>query len=99
MSFEPVDGKGVVYLYRLGRAVGAANATSIKVNSLEAGGTGPGTFFRWELKPGKYTFFASTGESSKTVAQEEIFAPARITASYILGVMQLPPPPGSSLPI
>ena len=68
MSFESADGKGVVYLYRLGRAVGAATATSIKVNSLEAGGTGPGTFFRWELKPGKYTFFASTGESSKTVA-------------------------------
>ena len=45
----------------------AANVSIVKVNSLEAGGTGPGTFFRWELKPGTYTFSASTGESSKTV--------------------------------
>jgi len=67
MSFEVPDDKGVVYLYRLGRAVAAANVSIVKVNSLEAGGTGPSTFFRWELKPGTYTFSASTGESSKTV--------------------------------
>ena len=67
MAFQAPDDKGVVYLYRLGRAVGAANVSIVKVNSLEAGGTGPGTFFRWELKPGTYTFTASTGESSKTV--------------------------------
>ena len=67
MAFEAPDDKGVVYLYRLGRAVGAANVSIVKVNSLEAGGTGPSTFFRWELKPGTYTFSASTGESSKTV--------------------------------
>ena len=67
-SFDAPDDRGVVFLYRLGRAVGAASATQIKVNGLDAGGTGPGTFFRWELKPGKYTFLASTGESSATVA-------------------------------
>ena len=67
MAFEAPEGKGVVYLYRLGRAVAAANVSIVKVNSLDAGGTGPGTFFRWELKPGTYTFSASTGESSKTV--------------------------------
>ena len=67
MLFEAVDDKGVVYLYRLGRMVAAANVSIVKVNSLEAGGTGPGTFFRWELKPGTYSFSASTGESSKTV--------------------------------
>ena len=67
MSFEVPDDKGVVYLYRLGRAVAAATVSIIKVNSLEAGGTGPGTFFRWELKPGTYTFSASTSETSKTV--------------------------------
>ena len=67
MSFEVPEDKGVVYLYRLGRAVAASNVSIVKVNSLEAGGTGPSTFFRWELKPGTYTFSASTGESSKTV--------------------------------
>jgi hypothetical protein len=67
MSFEVPENKGVVYLYRLGRAVAAANVSIVKVNSLEAGGTGPSTFFRWQLKPGTYTFSASTGESSKTV--------------------------------
>ena len=59
----PAD-KGVVYLYRPGRAVGAAVSSQIKVNGLNAGGTGPGTFFRWELKPGKYVFSASSTESS-----------------------------------
>ena len=67
-NFEPIEDQGIVFLYRPGRAVGAASATQVKVNGLDAGGTGPGTFFRWELKPGKYTFLASTGESSATVA-------------------------------
>ncbi len=59
----PTD-KGVVYLYRPGRAVGAAVSSQIKVNGQNAGGTGPGTFFRWELKPGTYVFSASSTESS-----------------------------------
>ena len=67
-EFLPVEGKGVVYLYRPGRAIGAASATQVKVNGIDAGGTGPGSFFRWELKPGRYTFLSSTGESSATVA-------------------------------
>lgn len=66
-SFETVDDKGVVFLYRRGRAVGAAVATQIKINGNDAGGTGPGTFFRWELKPGTYVFSASTEESSAAV--------------------------------
>jgi len=69
-GFEAVDDKGVVYLYRRGRAVGAAAATQIKVNGLDAGGTGPGTFFRWVLKPGTYVFSASTSESSAAVELE-----------------------------
>ena len=59
----PTD-KGVVYVYRPGRAVGAAVSTQIKVNGQSAGGTGPGTFFRWELNPGTYVFTASSTESS-----------------------------------
>ncbi|MCF6169742.1 MAG: DUF2846 domain-containing protein [Bacteroidales bacterium] len=62
----PVD-KGTVYLYRTGRAVGAAGQLSVKVNTQDAGGTGPGTFFKWDLKPGTYTFASSTGESSAVV--------------------------------
>ena len=33
MAFEAPDDKGVVYLYRLGRAVGAANVSIVKVNN------------------------------------------------------------------
>jgi len=69
-GFEAVEDKGVVYLYRRGRAVGAAAATQVQVNGNAAGGTGPGTFFRWELKPGKYVFSASTDESSAAVELE-----------------------------
>ena len=66
-EFAMPDGKGVVYLYRPGRAVGAASQTQIKVNGLDAGGTGPGTFFRWELTPDTYTFSCFTTESSAVV--------------------------------
>ena len=66
-TFEAPDDKGTVFLYRTGRAVGAAGQLSVKVNSMAAGGTGPGTFFRWDLKPGNYTFLSSTGESSAVV--------------------------------
>ena len=66
-SFTTHNEKGTVYLYRTGRAVGAAGQLSVKVNSDAAGGTGPGTFFKWDLKPGTYTFASSTGESSAVV--------------------------------
>lgn len=67
LSFEALADKGAVYLYRTGRAVGAAGQLSVKVNSIDAGGTGPGTFFKWDFKPGTYTFLSSTGESSAIV--------------------------------
>ena len=66
-SFEAPDDKGTVFLYRTGRAVGAAGQLSVRVNSTAAGGTGPGTFFRWDLKPDTYTFSSATGESSAVV--------------------------------
>ena len=66
-SFNAPDDKGTVFLYRTGRAVGAAGQLSVRVNSTAAGGTGPGTFFRWDFKPGTYTFLSSTGESSAVV--------------------------------
>ena len=62
----PAD-KGTVYLYRTGRAVGAAGQLSVKINSIDAGGTGPSTFFSWNLNPGTYSFSSSTGESSAIV--------------------------------
>ena len=67
----PVD-KGTVYLYRTGRAVGAAGQLTVKVNSDNAGGTGPGTFFKWDLKPGTYTFASTTGESSAVIELDVI---------------------------
>jgi len=66
-TLDAEEGRGVVFLYRPGKAIGSAVAVRVRVNSVEAGGTGPGTFFRWELEPGKYTFFSSSGESSATV--------------------------------
>ena len=66
-SFNASDDKGTVYLYRTGRAVGAAGQLSVRVNTIAAGGTGPGTFFKWDFKPGNYTFSSSTGESSAVV--------------------------------
>ena len=69
-SFEKPADKGVVYLYRTGRAVGAAVSIQVKVNGMDAGGTGPGTFFRWELTPGTYAFSSFTSESSAVVEVE-----------------------------
>ncbi len=66
-TFTASDDKGTVYLYRTGRAVGAAGQLSVRVNSTTAGGTGPGTFFKWDLKPGSYTFASSSAESSAVI--------------------------------
>ena len=69
-SFTAPEDRGAVYLYRTGRMVGAAGQLYVKVNGLDAGGTGPGSFFKWDLKPGTYTFLSSTDESSVTVQLE-----------------------------
>ena len=69
-SFTAPENTGSVFLYRTGRAVGAAGQLAVKVNGIDAGGTGPGTFFRWDLSPGTYTFLSSTSESSATVQIE-----------------------------
>ncbi len=69
-TFAAPNDKGSVYLYRTGRAVGAAVQLAVQVNSKDAGGTGPGTFFKWDLKPGTYTFASSTGESSAVIQIE-----------------------------
>ena len=69
-SFSAPENKGSVYLYRTGRAVGAAGQLGVKINGVDAGGTGPGTFFKWDLNPGTYTFLSATGESSAVVQLE-----------------------------
>ncbi len=66
-SFEPADGKGVIYVYRPGRAIGAAMQMQVTVNGDSAGGTGPGTYFRFDLLPGSYTLMSSSPESSATL--------------------------------
>lgn len=68
--FVAPDDLGTVYLYRTGRVVGAAAQLNVKVNGMDAGGTGPGTFFKWDLKPGTFTFLSSTGEASAVVQLE-----------------------------
>jgi hypothetical protein len=67
-NFDPLGDKGVVHRYRKGRAVRASAAVGVQVNGIAAGGTGPGMFFRWELRPGTFRFLSSTGESSATVS-------------------------------
>ena len=66
-NFDPLEDEAVIFLYRRGRMVGAAGTIQVRVNGLDAGGLGPGTFFRWNVKPGTYTFLSSTGEASATV--------------------------------
>lgn len=66
-QFEVPAGKGVVYMYRRGRAYGAAVQYQVKIDGIEAGGSGPGTFFRWEMNPGKYTFASNSSESSAVI--------------------------------
>jgi hypothetical protein len=66
-QFNKVSDKGVVYIYRPNRLFAAALSTKIKINGLDAGGTGPGTFFRWELKPDRYSFAAFSQESSAVI--------------------------------
>ena len=66
-SFEKNPDKGIVYLYRPGKAVGAALKTQIRVNGQEAGGTSNNSYFKWELEPGRYTFSSYTRESSPVV--------------------------------
>lgn len=66
-EFQIPSDMGVVYLYRLGRAVGAAGTTSVQVDGKDAGAMGPGTFYRWELPAGGYVFSCKTSESSATV--------------------------------
>ena len=63
-NFEPLEGQGVVYLYRPARAMGAAIQMQVTVNGDTAGGTGPGTYFRFDLPPGLHTFMSSSPESS-----------------------------------
>ncbi len=66
-DFKPAEGMGVVYLYRPGRAIGAAMQMQVTVNGDLAGGTGPGTYFRFDLPPNSYTFMSSSPESSATL--------------------------------
>ena len=66
-EFNTNPDKGVVYIYRPGRMVGAAGQTQIKINGQDAGGSGPSTYFQWELEPGTYTFSCFTAESSAVV--------------------------------
>ena len=69
-EFNKVSNKAVVYIYRANRMFGAALSTNIKINGLDAGGTGPGTFFRWELQPDTYSFSCFSAESSAVVQLE-----------------------------
>jgi len=66
-QFEKNPTKGIVYLYRPGKAVGAIVKTQIKVNGQDAGGTSNGSYFKWELEPGRYTFSCFSRESSPVV--------------------------------
>jgi len=59
--------KGIVYLYRVGRAVGAIVKTQIKIDGKDAGGLGNNSYFEWDLEPGSYIFTCFTKESSPAI--------------------------------
>lgn len=56
--------RATVYLYRIDPATGATGQLGVRVNGMDAGGTTPNTFFKWELKPGTYTFMTYTKKAS-----------------------------------
>lgn len=59
--------KGTVYMYRIGKAVGAVIKSQVKINGKEAGALGNKSFFEWELEPGKYIFTSYTKESNPVI--------------------------------
>ena len=74
---KPESG-GVIYLYRPKKVYASAVQFPVRINDKVAGGTGPGTFFRWELPKGTYRVFSQTSESSAVIeievkAQETYF--------------------------
>ena len=66
-AFAVPEGKGVVYVYRTGKFAGSGLLLEVSVNGVKAGGAGAGTHFRWELKPGSYTFSSQTVGSSAVI--------------------------------
>lgn len=66
-SFNKNPDKGIVYLYRPGKAVGAAVKTQIQINGQNAGGTANNSYFKWELDPGRYVFSCYSRESSPAI--------------------------------
>ena len=66
-TFQKDPEKGIVYLYRPGKAVGAAVKTQIQINGQNAGGTKNNSYFKWELEPGRYVFSCFSRESSPAV--------------------------------
>ena len=59
--------KGTVYMYRVGRAVGAVIKSVVKINGQDAGALGNKSYFEWELEPGKYIFTSYTKESNPVI--------------------------------
>lgn len=69
-QFVSPEGKGVVYLYRGVKALLPEEQFVVRINDREVGKSGPGTYFRWELKPGTYSISSSAKESSDVVKIE-----------------------------
>ncbi len=51
--FEPVPGKAVIYLVRNNPDISGVAAT-LKLDDVIMGSTYPGTYFRWEVAPGRH---------------------------------------------
>jgi Protein of unknown function (DUF2846) len=72
-TFIPNETKGTVYMYRPGKAFAGGMLAPIKVNGADAGGMGPGSYFKWELDKGTYTF-STMMEGSSAVAELNVEA-------------------------
>ncbi len=62
-EFIPSFGKARIYLFRERNIFGAAIQFQVALDGRIAGGTGPGTFFMFEVPPGKHVVSSSTAES------------------------------------
>ncbi|MCW8875463.1 MAG: DUF2846 domain-containing protein [Kangiellaceae bacterium] len=68
-QFQPKADVAQVYVYR-NETLGAALSMPVTVDGKLAGNTGPNSFFKFDLTPGKHTFTSQGDESEITIDTE-----------------------------
>lgn len=68
-QFQPKSDVAQVYVYR-NETLGAALSMPVTVDGKLAGNTGPNSFFKFDLAPGKHAFTSQGDESEITIDTE-----------------------------